>query len=67
MLPSGFPFIYNVSCTILSTERRGRVFNNPASYSEGPEFKSWPRLPAILIEVFRDFPQSLQVNAGIVN
>jgi hypothetical protein len=38
----------------------------PASYSGGPGFKSLPRWPAILIEVFRGFPQSLQVIAGIV-
>jgi hypothetical protein len=33
------------------TERRGRVFNTPAS-SGGPGFKSRPRLPAILSEGF---------------
>jgi hypothetical protein len=34
------------------TERRGRVVNNPVSYSGGPGFKSRPRRTAILIEVF---------------
>jgi hypothetical protein len=48
------------------TERRGRVVNISASYLEGPEFKSQPRRPAILTEVFRGFPQSLQANARIV-
>jgi hypothetical protein len=31
-----------------------------------PGFKSRPRRPAIVIDVFRGFPQSLQENAGIV-
>jgi hypothetical protein len=44
------------------TKLRGRVVNTP-SYSEGPEFHSRPWLPAILIEVFCGFPQSLQANA----
>jgi hypothetical protein len=35
-----------------------------ASYSGG--LKSWPGWPAILIEVCRSFPQSLQTNAVIV-
>jgi hypothetical protein len=48
------------------TERRGRVANTHASYSGGPGFKSRPRRPALLTEVFRGFPQSLQVSDGIV-
>jgi hypothetical protein len=48
------------------SERRCRIVNNPASYSGGTGFKSRPRRTAILIEVFRGFPQSLQANAGIV-
>jgi hypothetical protein len=38
----------------------------PTSYSGGPGFDSRLRRPAILIEVFRGFPQSLQANAWIV-
>jgi hypothetical protein len=45
------------------TERRGRVVNTPASYLGGPGVKSRPKRPAILIEVFRGFPQFLQANA----
>jgi hypothetical protein len=40
------------------------VTNIPASYSEGPRFKSVER-PDILIEIFRDLPQSLQENFGL--
>jgi hypothetical protein len=47
------------------TERCGGVVNTP-SYSGGPGFDSWPWQQAILIEVFRCFPQSHQANAGIV-
>jgi hypothetical protein len=43
----------------IKTERRGRVVNTPASYSSGPVFDSRSRRQAILIEVFRGFPQSL--------
>jgi hypothetical protein len=43
-----------------------RGYTTPASYSGGPGFDSLPQRPAILIDVFRGFPQSLQVNAGIV-
>jgi hypothetical protein len=32
----------DVNCYADFTERRGRVFNIPASYSGGPEFKSRP-------------------------
>jgi hypothetical protein len=46
-------------------ECRGQVVNSPL-YLGGASFESWPRQAAILIEVFRDFPQSLQVNFGIV-
>jgi hypothetical protein len=45
------------------TERRGRVLNIPASYSGGAGFDSRPQPPAILIDIFRSFPQSLQANA----
>jgi hypothetical protein len=45
------------------TKRRGRVVNTPTSYSGGPGFDYRSRRPAILIEVFRGFPQSLQANA----
>jgi hypothetical protein len=48
------------------TERRDRMVNTPASYVGGPGFKSRHRRPAILTEGFRDFPQSLKANAGIV-
>jgi hypothetical protein len=48
------------------TERCGRAVNTPASYSGGPGFKSWPWQLGILIEVFPCFPQSFQVNVGIV-
>jgi hypothetical protein len=46
-------------------ERRGGLVNTPP-YSGGPGFKSQPRRPAILTDVFRSFPQYLQANAGIV-
>jgi hypothetical protein len=39
----------------MDTEHRGRVVNTPASYSRCPRFKSWPRRPAILIDVYRGF------------
>jgi hypothetical protein len=48
------------------TERHGRVVNTPTSYSGGPGLESRPRRPAILIEGFRGFPQSLQDIVGIV-
>jgi hypothetical protein len=48
------------------TERRGPVVNDPASYLGGPGFESQTRKPAILIEVFRGYPQSHQSNAGIL-
>jgi hypothetical protein len=37
-----------------------------ASYSGGPGFESRTRRPAILLEVFGGFPQSLLANSGIV-
>jgi hypothetical protein len=55
--------LYAGKATIKRAERSDRVVNIPASYSRGPEFKS---KPAILTEVFRSFPQSLQANTGIV-
>jgi hypothetical protein len=48
------------------TEHRCRIRNIPASYAGGLGFKSRSRQPAILVEVFRSFPQSLEANAGIV-
>jgi hypothetical protein len=51
---------------LLINERRGRAVNTPTSYSGGPAFDSRSRGPAILIQGFRGFPQSLQANAGIV-
>jgi hypothetical protein len=53
----------HLSLSYKRTERRGRVVNTPASYLEGPGFKSLPRRPATLIEVFRGFSLSFQVNA----
>jgi hypothetical protein len=47
--------VLRIWITLRSTEPRGRVVNNLASYSEGPGFDSRPRPPAILIEVFRGF------------
>jgi hypothetical protein len=41
-------------------------YSTPVSYSGGPRFQISARRPAIFIEVFHDFPQSLQANAGIV-
>jgi hypothetical protein len=43
----------------LETERHGRMVDTRASYSGGPEFKSRPRLSAVLIEYFRGLPQSM--------
>jgi hypothetical protein len=37
------------------TGHRGREVNTPASYSVGPGFKSRPRKPAMVIEVFHGF------------
>jgi hypothetical protein len=51
---------------IAPTERRGTVINTPVSYSGGPGFNSRPRRPALLIEDFCGFLQSLQANFGIV-
>jgi hypothetical protein len=67
-LYTGTTFRYDYShCPFLlaDTERRGRVVNSPASYSEGPGFKSRPRRPVMQIEVSRGFPQSLQTNSGL--
>jgi hypothetical protein len=47
-------------------QSHGRVVNTPTLYAGGPEFDSQPRRMAILTEVFRGFPQSLQANARIV-
>jgi hypothetical protein len=49
-----------------STARHGPLGNTPASYSGGPRFDPRRRQPAILTEVFRGFPPSLQANAGVV-
>jgi hypothetical protein len=57
---------YNVSFRSGLTERRDQVVNTPASYLRGPGFDSVARRPAILIEIFRGFSQSLQENAGLV-
>jgi hypothetical protein len=50
--------------TIGPTERHCRVVYIPASYSEVSRLKPLPgtRLP----DIYRGFPQTLQVNAGIV-
>jgi hypothetical protein len=48
--------------SVLPTKCHGWVVNTPASYSGGPGFNSWPWWLAILIDVFRGFPQSLQAN-----
>jgi hypothetical protein len=49
--------------TCRRTELRGRVLNTCVPCSGGPGFTSWSQRPAILIEVFQGFPQSLQANA----
>jgi hypothetical protein len=49
-----------------TTERRGWVVNTPASYLGGPGLDYRPRRQEIQIEVFREFPQTLQAKAGIV-
>jgi hypothetical protein len=48
------------------TARNGPLGNSPASYSGSSRFDSRRRQPAILTEVFRGFPPSLQANAGVV-
>jgi hypothetical protein len=60
------PLLHNYGFNRHTVERRGRVAVTPASYSRGPGFKYRPRRPAILVEVFRGSPQSLQANAGII-
>jgi hypothetical protein len=55
-------FILIFTATIPSPERHGRVLKTTASYSGGPGFDSRPRRPAILIEVSRGSPLSLQAN-----
>jgi hypothetical protein len=45
------------------TERRGRMFNTPVSYSWDHGFKS----QAILAQIFRAFPKSLQADAEIMS
>jgi hypothetical protein len=62
----GYRQLPTASSEAKQPKRRGRVVNNPASYSGGPEFDSRPRRTAVLIEVLRGSPQSLQANAGIV-
>jgi hypothetical protein len=47
-------------------ERRVRVVNTPASYYGNFGFQCRPQRPAILIDVFRVFSQSLQASADIV-
>jgi hypothetical protein len=49
------------------TEHHGRVVNTPALYSGDPGFKSQSRRPAMLIEIFRGFIQSLQTIPGRVS
>jgi hypothetical protein len=46
--------------SFIQPERRGRVVSTPALYSGGPGFESRPRRPAVLIEGFCGFLQSLQ-------
>jgi hypothetical protein len=57
-----FVFIFNKPVT----KCHGRVVNTPASLF----MKTWVQILAqrlaILTEVFRDFPQSLQANAEII-
>jgi hypothetical protein len=48
------------------TESCGQLVNTPTSYLEGPLFDCWPQQPAILIEDFRGFPQSLKANARLM-
>jgi hypothetical protein len=59
-------YLKSISFRTRLTERRVRVVHTPTSYSGGAGFNSLPRRPAIPIQVFRGFPQSLKVNAGIV-
>jgi hypothetical protein len=40
--------------------------NAPVSYLEVPGFKSRPRRPAMLMDVFCEFPQSRKAIAGII-
>jgi hypothetical protein len=47
------------------TRRRGRFVNTRTSYYEGPGFDPLRRGLDILIEVFRNFSQYFQANAGI--
>jgi hypothetical protein len=51
---------------MLLTQRRGRVFNNPASCSGRTFFQISTRSLAILTEGFNGSPQSLKANAGIL-
>jgi hypothetical protein len=48
------------------TERRGRVVSTPASYPgyPGSQISAWR--PDFVTECFRNCPQSLHINAGIV-
>jgi hypothetical protein len=47
------------------TERHGLVVKTAALYSGGPDIKSRPERPAILIEDFRCSSPSVQANVGI--
>jgi hypothetical protein len=62
-VPDGYRLLNSLSSQI-KTERRGRVVNTPASIREvhGPNLGPEVGNP----EIFRSFPQSLQVNARIV-
>jgi hypothetical protein len=46
------------------TKRVSQVVYTLSSYSEGPGFKCRPGRPAVLTEISRDFPHSLQACAG---
>jgi hypothetical protein len=69
-LPFTYIRILNVAAFIISpcvlNECRGRVVNTPTSYLGGSGFDSRSQRPAVVIEVFRGFPQSLKANVGIV-
>jgi hypothetical protein len=60
--------LYSASNPVLPTKCNilHNGINTPPLYSGGPDFESRPRRPAMLIEVFRGFSQSLQASAGIV-
>jgi hypothetical protein len=58
-------FILNVFMYLENHTDRSGVVDTPAPYSGGPGFDSEPRRRAIVIEVLRGFPHSLQANSGI--